>query len=208
MVTRRGVRRRATFLAAAISIGAGLALATVSPAMAHEARTVGALELEVGLIGEPVYVGQESGLELGVTRDGAPVTGLETTLQVEVLYGAASLPLTLVPAEDGASGYTAAFIPTAAGAYSFHIHGTVDGAALDETFTSSPTGFDEVLDTAAGEFPVAMPTVSELSATASRGADSAALVPFALGAGVLGIVIGLVALGVALAGRQRPAGAG
>jgi hypothetical protein len=179
-----------------------LALVAV-PAEAHESRTVGDYTLVVGLIGEPVYVGERSGLELQVSRGGAPVAGLERTLVTEVRYGSVAKTLMLEPAVEGGTGYTAAFIPTAAGKYTFRLSGTIDGNAVDESFTSSPTGFDEVRETASGQFPVILPTVAELAAESKRGADAAALVPIALGIGVAGLVVGLVGLGVGLAGRRR-----
>jgi hypothetical protein len=185
-------------------LGAIMVTALATPALAHESRDVGDLELEVGLVGEPVYVGQESGLELLVSRGGQPVEGVDATLEAEVIYGSASLTLALEPMDEGAPGYAAAFIPTAAGKYTFHIHGTIDGTPVDETFTSSPTGFDEVLEAASGQFPVQLPTLAEVSAASKQGADAAALVPVALGIGVLGLIVGLLGLGVALAGRRRP----
>jgi len=172
-------------------------------ATAHESRQVGAYTFEVGFLDEPVYVGQRSGLELAVTKGGTPVEGLERTLKAEVKYGPATMALDLVPAAEGAAGYTATFIPTAAGKYTFHLSGTVEGTPVDESFTSSPTGFDEVRESASGQFPVVLPTTAELAADAKRGADAAALVPVALGAGVAGIVVGLLALGIGLAGRRR-----
>ena len=183
---------------------AGLLLAVVAvPALAHEAREVAGTEMEVGLIGEPVYVGQESGLELLVSRDGAPVEGLDQTLKAEVVHGSSKLELTLEAIGEVEPGYRAAFIPTAAGKYTFHITGTIDGTSVDETFTSSPTGFEEVREAASGEFPVTLPTIAELADQAKKGADAAALVPVALALGAAGLIVGLVGIGVALAGRHR-----
>jgi hypothetical protein len=174
-----------------------------TPVEAHETRQVGNYTVSVGLIDEPVYVGQRSGLDLQVSLAGAPVTGLERTLKAQVDYGSSSLPLTLEPALDGGTGYTATFIPTAAGKYTFRLTGTIEETTVNESFTSSPTGFDEVQEAASGQFPIPLPTVTELAAEAKRGSDAAALVPAALGVGVAGIVVGLLGLGVGLAGRRR-----
>jgi hypothetical protein len=174
-----------------------------APVEAHESRQVGKYTVEVGLIDEPVYVGQRSGLDLQVSLADAPVTGLERTLKAEVDYGSSSLALTLEPALEGGTGYTATFIPTAAGKYTFRLTGTIEGTTVNESFTSNPTGFDEVQEAASGQFPVPLPTLTELAAEAKRGADAAALVPVALGLGVAGIVVGLLGLGVGLAGRRR-----
>jgi len=196
----RTAARRVGALAGAFLL---VALLT-SPVLAHEAREVAGTEMEVGLIGEPVFVGQESGLELLVSRDGTPVEGLDKTLEAEVIYGSSKMALTLEPIGEGEPGYRAAFIPTAAGKYTFHITGTIDGTAVDETFTSSPAGFDEVREAASGEFPVTLPTTAELAAQAKKGADAAALVPVALALGAAGLAVGLLGVGIALAGRRRP----
>ncbi len=186
---------------------AALVLAAISaaPALAHEERDVSGYAFEVGLIDEPVFVGERSGLELFVHKGDAAVSGLEKTLKAEAIYGQSTLPLTLSPDEGDASHYTAVFIPTAAGPYTFHIFGTVDGTAVDQRFTSSPTGFDEVRDVASGQFPDQLPSVVDLAAQAKKGEDAAAQLPLAIGLGAVGALLGLVALGVALAGRRRPA---
>jgi hypothetical protein len=176
-----------------------------TPVLAHEERTVAGFDVEVGLIGEPVFVGQESGLDLRVSTDGKPVDGLASTITVDVEYGSAKLALTLQPAGEDLPGYVAPFIPTVAGKYTFHLGGSIEGTAIDESFTSSPTGFDEVREAASGEFPVTLPTVAELADQAKKGADAAALVPVALGLGVVGLLLGLAGIGVALAGRRRDA---
>ena len=175
-----------------------------TPVLAHEQRTVAGYDVEVGLIGEPVFVGQESGLDLQVAKDGTPVSGLADTITVDVEYGSSKRTLTLAPAGEDAPGYVAPFIPTVAGKYTFHLGGSIEGTTIDETFTSSPTGFDEVRDAASGEFPVTLPTVAELADQAKKGADAAALVPVALVLGGAGLVFGLLGFGVALAGRRRP----
>ena len=175
-----------------------------APVLAHEQRSVAGYDLEVGLIGEPVFVGDKSGLDLQVTKNGKPVDGLVTTLTVDVEYGASKRTLTLQPAGENVPGYVAPFIPTAAGKYTFHLGGSIDGAPIDERFTSSPTGFEEVREAASGEFPAILPTVAELAAQAKKGADAAALVPVALGVGAAGLLAGLLGLGVALAARRRP----
>ncbi len=70
---------------------------------AHEVRQIGDYEFEVGFIGEPVYTGDKSGLELVVTKGGTPVEGLEKTLVAEVIYGDArrDLPLSAEVRQPG-----------------------------------------------------------------------------------------------------------
>jgi hypothetical protein len=185
---------------------AGLLLAgLVGPVLAHEEREVAGYSLEVGLIDEPVYVGESSGLEFHVTKGDQPVSGLDETLKAEVIYGESKRDLPLTEREADPGWYQSVFIPTAAGKYTFHLSGTIEGTAIDESFTSSPTGFNEVQEAAAGQFPVTLPTVAELSAEAKKGADAASQVTIALVLGAAGLVVGLLAVGIALAGRRRPA---
>jgi hypothetical protein len=66
--------------------------------------------------------------------------------------------------EFGTPGdYRAWFIPTRAGKYSFHFIGTIHGTKIDETFTSGPKTFDEVVNPSDEEFPVQDPTNGELA---------------------------------------------
>ena len=185
---------------------AGLLLATLAgQAFAHEERDVAGYTFEVGFIAEPVFVSDRSGLEFHVTRDDKPVSGLETTIKAQVAYGPATRDQPLVEREEDPGWYESVFIPTAAGKYTFHLVGTIDGAAIDESFSSSPTGFNEVQEARSGQFPVTLPTVAELSAGAQKGADAADQARIALVVGGIGLLVGLLALGLAVAARRRPA---
>lgn len=191
--------------AAALVAAAALLMLSTGIATAHEQRTIAGYDVEVGFLDEPVYVGDRSGLEFIVHKADKPITGLESTVKAEVIYQGQKRALTLSP-EDGNDGsYESVFIPTAAGPYTFHLSGTIEGAAFDESFTSSPTGFDEVQDSSSGQFPVQFPSEGDLIANAQAGKDAAAQVPIALGVGIAGVVIGLIGLGVALSGRRRAA---
>jgi hypothetical protein len=199
------VRTRALRALVVVAAVAGASALAAPSVLAHEERDVGDYSLEVGFIDEPVFVGERSGLELFVHKGDQPVEGLEQTLKAQAIYGSSSLDLPLSADEDDASHYESVFIPTAAGPYTFHLTGTIEGNAIDESFTSSPSGFDEVHDLASGEFPNQLPSVVDVAAQAQKGEDAAGLVPVAIGIGVVGVVVGLVALGVALAGRRRTA---
>lgn len=196
------LRRIRVGIAAAVA-AAALAMATAVPVLAHEERTVGAYDLEVGFVAEPVYVGERSGLEIHVTMDGKPVEGLETTLKAQVIFGTQQRGLALAGREDAPGWYESVFIPTAAGKYTFHLTGTIEGQTIDQSFTSSPTGFDEVHEAAVGQFPNILPTTTEISTDATKGADAAEQMPLAIGLGATGAIVGLVALAVGLAGRRR-----
>lgn len=190
---------------AALAVLTALALSAVSATavLAHEERQVAGYDMEVGFINEPVFVGDKSGLEFSVMKDGQPVEGLETTLKAEVKVGDQHMDLPITAREDDPGWYESVFIPTLAGPYTFHISGTIEGQAIDESFTSSPTGFNEVQDTAAGQFPIQFPAMADLAAQAKQGADANAELPLALGLGGAGAILGLLALGVSLAGRRR-----
>jgi hypothetical protein len=188
---------------AATAAATVLAISITVPVLAHEERTVGGYDLEVGFIAEPVYVGERSGLEIHVTKDGTPVEGLETTLKAQVGFGSAQRDLTLAAREDAPGWYESIFIPTAAGRYTFHLTGTIEGQAIDQSFTSSPTGFNEVNEAATGQFPDVLPTTTEIAAQATKGADAAGQMLLAIGLGAAGAILGLVALAVSLADRRR-----
>jgi hypothetical protein len=196
---------RAASLAAA-GLVAVVALAVSAPAVfAHEQRDIAGYDMEVGLIDEPVFVGERSGLEFFVHKGDTPVSGLDKTLTATVTFGDRTIPLPLSGREDDPSAYESVFIPTAAGPYTFHISGTIEDKPIDERFTSSPAGFSEVQDVASGQFPVQVPSIVDVAAQAKKGDDAASQMPIAIGLGAAGALLGLVALGVALAGRRRPA---
>lgn len=191
--------RAATAAVLAVAV-TGIAVPLV---LAHEENDLGAYAIEIGLIGEPVYVGEASGLELGVSKGEQPVEGLETSLKAQVIVGEKSMDLPLTAREDQPGWYQSEFIPTQAGPYTFHITGSIEDQAVDATFTSSPGGFNEVQDTAAGQFPVQFPSEADLVAQAQQGADAATQLPIVMVLAVAGLVAGLLALGIAVAGRRR-----
>lgn len=198
-----GRRLRAAALAGVA--GTVLMLVVVVPAFAHQQVDFGPYHLEIGFIDEPVYVGDKSGLEFDVFKGSDPVAGLEKTLKAQVIYQGQSRDLTIEPETDDSNNfYRAYFIPTAAGPYTFHISGTIEGTTFDQSFTSGPTTFDEVQDAAPGQFPVQLPTLAELQAQAQKGADAASQVTIALALGGAGVIIGLLGVGLALAARRRP----
>ena len=92
------IRIRAATSAVLVSI----VVATVAApnALAHEERELGEYAIEVGLIDEPVFVGEKSGLEVGVTKAEQPVDGLDRTLKAEVIVGDKHLDLPLTAREE------------------------------------------------------------------------------------------------------------
>jgi hypothetical protein len=194
------VRSLAALLSALLFVMVGTGVAA-----AHEERDVAGYSFAVGFIDEPVFVGQRSGLEFFVNKGTTPVDGLEKTLKAEVSYQGQKRELPISARDDTHGTYESVFIPTAAGPYTFHIFGSIEGTSIDESFTSSPTGFDEVQDTTGGQFPVQFPPQAEVVDNAQAGKDAGSQVTIALALGAAGVVIGLVAVGLALAGRRRAA---
>ena len=162
--------RRIPSIVALCGITISTLLMLVSPpvAEAHEVRQLagGKYQIVVGFIGEPVFAGDKSGLEFFVSdlsqatpaageqaADGAPVEGLEETLKAEVIFGDQTMELPLTARFNTPGAYQSVFFPAQPGDYTFRIYGTLDGADVDESFTSSPEGFGAVEDPAPLHFP-------------------------------------------------------
>ena len=154
--------------------GVALACALVAAplvAEAHESRDIidGKYHIVIGFMNEPVFAGDKSGIEFWVTEvpaatpaadaeeaEGAPVEGLEETLQAEVIYEDQTMALPLTAMWDEPGGYYSVFFPTASeGDYTFRVFGTINGAEIDESFTSGPETFGPVEDPAPLRFPQA-----------------------------------------------------
>jgi len=221
------IKRTASLIAA---LGAGVVLMTLSvaPAVAHEARSVGHIEMEVGWGTEPAYAGETNSVQVLLNHDGQPVTDLGDTLKVEVSFGDKTQEFPLEPnfeAGEGTPGdYRAWLIPTRSGTYAFHLSGTVDGERLNETFTSGPKTFDDLTDPRSVQFPVQDPSTGELAArieretprlndaidqantSAQNASDDASK---ALSFAIVGLVVGAVGVAVAavalVGSRRRPA---
>lgn len=132
-----------------------LSIFGTSGVAAHEQRTVATdYTLVVGFVDEPAISGDTNGISLDVTKGDAPVEGLADTVKAQIIFGDQTKDIALTPVFNTPGAYEAVFIPTAPGDYTFHFTGTIEGVAIDETFTSSPEGFDSVADRADYEFPV------------------------------------------------------
>jgi hypothetical protein len=164
-------RSMTTMFAAAT--GAAMLLLGATPALAHEGRKLGDLEMEVGWGTEPAYSGQVNSVQILLVHDGKPVVDLGDTLDVEVSFGDQTQKFPLEPFfEEGEFGtpgdYRAWLIPTTSGQYSFHFTGTIDGEDVDETFTSGPKTFADVENPQSVEFPVQQPSTGELAERIDR----------------------------------------
>ena len=187
-----------------------LGLFAATAVLAHGGRPVGEYEFnDVGFAVEPAFEGAINGVELEVVKEqnGAPVEGLEKSLQVEVTHvsSGAAKTFELQPDFRRPGRYTADFIPTAPGHYTFRFFGTIEGLAVDETFSSQSGEFDSVISGKELHFPDEMPSMREIKGvvqgvqvTAGEAQDSAssantlAIVGVVLGA--IGAVSGIAAL--------------
>jgi hypothetical protein len=170
-------------------------------ALAHGHVEVGKYELVIGFMNEPAIQSEVNGLDLRVSvhESGAPVTGLEETLQAEISYGATTQPLELRARWGQEGAYTADVIPTEAGDYTFRIFGTIEGEPVDVSMTSSPDTFSSVGAKESIAFPAAEATPAELAATAAVAQQTATV---ALVVGGLGLLLGAAGLAFGLSARR------
>jgi hypothetical protein len=194
-------------------IAAVCALVVPALASAHERRELGEgrYSVIVGFSTEPAFTGFMNGLDLYVYDNsmatpaadggdvtGAPVEGLESTLQVEIIYGDQTMALPLEARWNSPGEYDAWVVPMAAGDYTFHIFGTINDLAVDETFTSSPEGFGSVTDQSTIQFPQ---STSSTGAPVFGTVNGGGIDFGAAGGAAAGLVIG--AAGLFLVMRRR-----
>jgi hypothetical protein len=218
---QRAVRSAATAVLL-IGLSAAFMALAVGPALAHEEKEDGPYHLAVGFGDEPAYAGFKNSVQLllSTTKNDQPVVNLKTDeLKVTVEFGSQSLDLQMEPlfevGEFGTPGdYRAFFIPTRPGTYAFHLTGSLNGTPIDQTFTSGPQTFSDVLNPSDIQFPVKDPSVSDVAtrverdstrftqdvSAANRSADSARdRSGTASVLGIVGIAVGVVGLLVAVA---------
>lgn len=168
------MRTRITAAAAALPLAGLLLRLLASPAAAHEDRQVAGYDFVVGFGNEPAYAGVPNSVQLILSRGGKPVTDLKDTLKVAVSTGDAQAkemamrPNFAVGGYGEPGDYRADFIPTTAGSYTFQFTGTIKGTKVDQRFTPSPTGFDEVTDPAEVQYPVADPSGTQVAGRLDR----------------------------------------
>lgn len=178
-------------------------------AFAHEQRLVaGKYSFDVGFLDEPPLVGQVNAIDLTVTipsEKDRPVKGLENTLTAMVIVGgnARTSVIPLEPREGEPGAYNGYFIPTIEGTYQFQFTGKVENTNVAEVFESGPGRFSDVLSPQAFQFPDKLPdpgaTANEIRNARDASASARLFGLAALGVGIVGLVVG----GVALVTRRR-----
>jgi hypothetical protein len=155
-------------------------------ALAHEEITIGDYTLEIGWVNEPPIVGQQNAIVVNVstTSDGKPVEDV-SGLTVAVSYGGQNKTLTLQPlGEDTPGQFVAPILPTIPGQYTVNL-----GGKLGETDVKADVQPEEVQSSDTLAFP------STGSEEESAGPGINGWVSWlALIAGVVGIVLGVMAL--------------
>jgi hypothetical protein len=183
-------------LGIAVAAAAIAVLFLSASADAHVVKTFGKYTVALGWVHEPTYVGEQNAIQV-VIKDaaGKPITDLnDGDLKVTVSVGGkTSDPLGLLNTFDPDTGlgipgdYEAPLIPTAPGDYTFHLSGSIDGTAVDETSTSSDATFNSVVDATGIQFPNQLPALTDIitrldridARLASPAPSGAAVVPSA-----------------------------
>jgi hypothetical protein len=227
------MRSRIWRLSAVSALASMLALTTAGSVAAHTVQQVGPYTVTIGWLHEPTYVGEQNAVQFLVHDASGPVDGLSTdNLSLVVSTGSAqSDPLDFAPTFDEDTGlgmpgeYLAPIVPTAPGAYTFHLKGKIRAQAVDLTVSSSDSTFDSAISPSGIQFPVPLPAMGDVVtrldrvdtriataqaavADAAKKADDARsaawrAMTIGLAAGGAATLVALVAVVVAI--RRRPA---
>ena len=173
-----------------------LALFTLSQtsqtALAHTRVEVGPYAIVIGWLQEPPIVGERNALTLEITEDEQPVSGAEATLDVEVLYAGRTWRVNMNPTTTPGL-YTATLFPTVRGVYTTRLFGTLGSTEVDVELDP-----EEVMPASNLQFPQALPDTITLQEQVNQlQAELQAARTWAFvgnGAGLFGIVLGLVGL--------------
>ena len=174
-------------------------------AYAHERRMVGPYQFVVGWLTEPAYLGQLNSLDLRISdtrqNPAAAVSGLEKTLTADVAAGGLTpFPLTVTARFGTAGAYNGVVMPTVKGTYTFHITGKIDTLTVDEKFTSGPSTFGDIEDTAAVQYPAKVPVADDLGKkldSIQSGVDQTRILA------IVAIALAVVSFGGAALARRR-----
>jgi hypothetical protein len=184
-------------------------------ASAHEGVEAGSYVLTIGWNDEPVIVGQPNGLYLFIApKEGEDhseeeghsegeegeahhegVTAAEGTLEFTVKYGSASQSYDLRPVSGEPGRYTATFIPTREGQYTFQFTGAINGEAVELAFEP-----EEVEAPGKLAFPEAPPSTIDLLAQLSSAQSQARTAQMI---GVVGVILGLIGTGIGVYSLTR-----
>jgi hypothetical protein len=189
-----------------------------TPALAHERRALDKYSLLVGFNEEPAIQGEPNAMQFTVTEpdaDNRPVEGLADTVKATVAFGGGQpKEFKLRANRDRPGQYLADFIPTRAGSYIFNFTGAIEGTPINERFESGPGRFNDVEPVESLQFPEAVPLANDAARAARSASDQAAAAAedasnartlglAGIGVGVVGLLVGAIALGLLF--TRRPA---
>ena len=191
--------RRNLFLTAAVGVMAALFIVGVAAArpLSHERIVSGDYALTLGWLDEPPIVGMKNAatIEVATAKDDQPITGTETTLTAQIVYGGKAKDLELRPLEDQLGAYAGDFIPTRRGTYTLKVGGTINGQAV-----TASADIEEVVTPDSLAFPE--PPLDAQAAITALQNDLSTTRTFALVGAALGM-IGLVLAGIAIARSRK-----
>ncbi|MDX1523282.1 MAG: hypothetical protein R3264_16775, partial [Anaerolineae bacterium] len=98
---------------------------SLEPVLAHARIEVGPYVIIVGWVEEPVIVGERNAILIEVSKNEEPVTGLEGTLDINILYGGRTFIGDLSPTTTPGL-YHAEIFPTVRGQYTVLLSGTIE----------------------------------------------------------------------------------
>lgn len=184
----RGLMTLTCALAAALL----LALTYFGTALAHERVEVGDYVLIVGWLNEPVIVGERNAMLVQVTLNDEPVTGLEISLDAEVLYAGRVFQSNLLLGDEPGT-YLVELFPTVRGQYELRLTGTLGDEEIDLIVEPEP-----VLPGAVLQFPEAEPDSrelqSEIEALQGQLSTAYALAAVGIGLGAVGLILSIVTM--------------
>jgi hypothetical protein len=195
-------RRLAVSSAVALLLALVALLSVPGVSLAHERRTIGGgkYDVVVGWDTEPVYVDQKNAAGIRISKAGSnpaePITGVESTLKVQIRQGAQTRTFDLRPVFGQPGYYVADIVPTRAGDYIWTFVGSIGADQINETFDSADGKFDTVTASTGVEFPVAAPDADQVTAelqSTTAAAQRAQLI------GYIGVALGALGLLAALA---------
>lgn len=186
------MRKSITFwsrLLALFALSVAIFSLAIQPAQAHTRIEIGPYAVVVGWRNEPSVVGERNSLIISVSEDGDLVTGLESTLDAEILYAGRIFRGNLNPV-DADGWYSIELIPTIRGQYTLRLVGTIGELDVDELIEP-----EEILPPNIIAFPEAPPDIFALQATITSLESQLQTMTVVA---VAGIVLGGVAIVIAL----------
>lgn len=185
-------QRAVRLMVTAVLLAAILLTINAATTLAHTRVEVGPYAIVVGWLVEPPIVGERNALVVEISEGETPIADAESDLRAELVYGAQTFRTNLNPTDDPGV-YTATVFPTVRGQYAVRLFGTLGDLEIDETIEP-----EEVFSADRIQFPEPLPDTRELERQIITLEDELQTTRtfsiIALGIGLLGVVIAVVAI--------------